>query len=98
MTVSELLALSVKWEIEVMLKSNHLAFLLAALVSTGPALAHDCRCYDTRGIRPCAPHVGQSGNAVGYRGYPPLRNASPQDPSGTIVLEGAAGAGAPNGD
>lgn len=81
-----------------MLKSNHLAFLFAALASTGPALAHDCRCYDTRGIRSCAPRVVRSGNAVGYWGYPPLRNASPQDPSGNIVLEGAAGAGAPNGD
>lgn len=70
----------------------------SAYGAVAPALAHDCRCYDTRAIRSYAPRVVRSGNAVGDWGYPPLRNASPQDPSGTIVLEGAAGAGAPNGD
>lgn len=80
-----------------MRRSMLLAILLAA-AGTGSALAHDCRCYSRGSNSPCLPRVVRSGDAGAYRGYPPLRNASPQDPSGTIVLEGAAGAGAPNGD
>ncbi len=84
--------------VKVMLKLGLLVFLLVALAGTRPALANDCGCYNRRSNWQCAQRVIRSGDTVGYRGYPPLRNASPQDPSGTIVLEGAAGGGAPNGD
>lgn len=80
-----------------MRRSMLLAILLGA-AGTGTALAHDCSCYSRGRNSPCLPRVARSSDAGAYRGYPPLRNASPQDPSGTIVLEGAAGAGAPNGD
>lgn len=82
-----------------MLRLNLLGLLFIALAGTGSALARDCRCYDRQAIFPSTPRSVRSGSlAGGYWGYPPLRNARPQDPSGGIVLEGAAGAGAPDGD
>lgn len=81
-----------------MLKSRLLAFLFVTLTGAGPALAHDRPCYHRHAIGPCAPIWGRSGPLVDYFAAAPLRNARPHDPWGEIVLEGAAGAGAPEGN
>lgn len=79
-----------------MLRSHLLAFLLVASAGAAPALARDCRCNNRQSHRSCTQRFIQSqasspGENVNYWGYPPLRNASPQDPSGRIVLDGAGG-------
>jgi hypothetical protein len=81
-----------------MSKSRLLAFLLVTFAGAGPALAHVYPCYHRHAIGPCAPSWSRSGHFIDYWGAAPLRYAKPHDPWGEIVLEGAAGAGAPEGD
>ena len=75
-----------------MSRGIHLAIALVAVVSPNSAGARDCHitCCDCRVIRSVCPREAHS-ETFTYRGYPPLRNASPQDPSGRIVLDGAGG-------
>lgn len=81
-----------------MLKSGLLAFLLVAFAGAGSALAHDYRCFYRHAVGSCAPSWDRYGAVVDYWGAAPLRYAKPHDPFGEIVLEGAAGTGAPEGD
>lgn len=70
-------------------------FLLVALWSPGSAFAHS-RCdrqYVSGFCAPFPPHV-----IVAPRWGSALPYAEPHDVSGNIILEGAATAGAPEGD
>jgi hypothetical protein len=75
-----------------------LAFLLVALWGTGSALAHDYRCYHGLAIVSCAEIPYYAGPFTAYWVAAPLPYAEPHDPRGQIILEGAAGTGAPQGD
>jgi hypothetical protein len=77
-----------------MLKTTLSVFLLVAFWGSSPAFAHGYRCdrltVSCAQLPPYAAGVATWGSALPY--------AEPHDPSGNIILEGAAGAGAPEGD
>ncbi|MCQ4189951.1 hypothetical protein [Methylocystis suflitae] len=74
-----------------------LAALLVVLFGSGSALAKSPRCFDGYVRAPCGAPPPYYVEGMTYWGYA-LPHAEPQDPTGQIVLEGAAGGGAPDGD
>lgn len=72
--------------------------LVVVLWGSGSALAQGSRCFEGYIRAPCgAPPPPYYVNGMTYWGAA-LPHAEPHDPSGTIVLEGAAGGGAPDGE
>ncbi|WP_026222986.1 hypothetical protein [Methylocystis rosea] len=73
------------------------AALLVVLFGSGSALAKSLRCFEGYVSARCGPPPPYYVEGMTYWGYA-LPHAEPQDPTGRIVLEGAAGGGAPDGD
>ncbi|QGM95458.1 hypothetical protein F7D13_16220 [Methylocystis rosea] len=73
------------------------AALLVVLFGSGSALAKSFRCFEGYDSARCGPPPPYYVEGMTYWGYA-LPHAEPQDPTGRIVLEGAAGGGAPDGD
>jgi|GEM_PF-5239269 len=73
------------------------AALFVVLFGSGSALAKSPRCVEGYVSAPCGPPPPYYVEGMTYWGYA-LPHAEPQDPTGRIVLEGAAGGGAPDGD
>lgn len=74
-----------------------LAALFVVLLGSGSALAKSPRCFEGYVRAPCGPPPPYYVEGMTYWGSA-LPHAEPQDPTGRIVLEGAAGGGAPDGD
>lgn len=74
-----------------------LAALFVVLFGSGSALAKSPICFEGYVRAPCGPPPPYYVEGMTYWGYA-LPHAEPQDPTGRIVLEGAAGGGAPDGD